>query len=210
MNSSLLKKCGIVGIDRSGSRGDFPLAIASVYSNKVGNFENVVREVREELEIRHGYIKGKDFKPNQYEIVLENLKKNNIKFFALIVESQDYQGIESKIRWRKGWEETLEAWLWSVSVKKLIKLTGILPSEIFYEMTYHGSGIFDSRIRTLVSKTGVNKNNILIGSKTSSYIMAVDWVARFFHKSRSICNNYPNNNKPCTMKKFENNIKEII
>lgn len=202
------KKVGVVAIDRSGSRSNFPYAVASVYSDKVGNFERVVDEVRKKLRMRHEYIKGKDFKPNQYKKAIQIIKGGRIDFFVYIVLRKVYDEIKDAVKWRKDWEVVLEARLWCKSTELLIEKSKKVPSEGLYETTYTdvNEKIFDDSIRNLF-KEKLNLDNIASGSKNSPYIMIADWIAHFMHKDQKLRKDTTANLRFCRPENFSKDLK---
>ena len=197
------KRVGIVAVDRGGSRANFPYVIASIYSDKVSNFEHAVKEVREKLKMRHGYIKGKDFKPSQYQKVIQIIKGSGIDFFVYLVPQKVYDKIKNEIKWKRSWEAILESYLWYKSVKLLTESLKQSPSEVIYETTYtdDNATIFDSFIRIFLNKKlDINKDNVTAGSKTSCYIMIADWIAHFIHKDGKLYKHLKNKLRFCEVK----------
>lgn len=182
------KRKGIIGVDRSGSRGDYPIVVVSIYSDKAVNFYNAIKEVKDRLGLG-GFIKGKDFKMGSYQKIIEIIKKKKVKFNVLIVNQDIYTNIEEEIRWKKDWEMKLEAHLWSKIVLSLINKIKTLPNKIFYERTYKGTGndAFDNVFKSLVNNQ-LKIKEIFIGDKREPQIILADWIAHFFYKDKRLNN----------------------
>jgi len=185
-----LKKCGIVGIDRSGSRGNYPIVVVSVYSENMKNFEKAIQEIKNSFKIKHGRVKGKDFSFKQHENAIDTIISNNIKFFACIVSQRDYSDIEKFINSKKSWEQNLEALLWFKSVYFLAKKFALTPKEVFYERTFPGT-VFDRKLEGLI-KERLYIDSVCIGDKFSPYIVVADWIANFLFRNSSLANIYRN------------------
>ncbi|MFZ3077722.1 MAG: hypothetical protein WA139_04660 [Candidatus Aenigmatarchaeota archaeon] len=185
-----LKKCGILGIDRSGSRGNYPIAVASVYSENMKNFEKAIQEIKTSFKIRHGRIKGKDFSFKQHENAVDIIISNNIRFFVCMVSQKDYSEIEKFINSKKSWEQNLEALLWFKSVYFLAKKFSLTPKEVFYERTFPDT-VFDKRLESLI-KEKLFADSVCAGDKFSPYIVVADWIANFFFRNSDIANIYRN------------------
>lgn len=179
---------GIVGIDRSGSRGNYPIVVASVYSENMRNFEKAIQEIKESFKIKHGRIKGKDFSFRQHESAINTIISNDIRFFVCMVSQKDYSEIEKSVNTKKSWEQNLEALLWFKSVYFLAKKFALMPREIFYERTFPDTS-FDKRLEGLI-RENLFADYICAGDKFSPYIVVADWIANFFFRNSNIANIY--------------------
>ncbi len=184
------KKCGIVGIDRSGSRGNYPIVVATVYSENMKNFERAIQEIKSSFKIKHGRVKGKDFSFKQHENAIDIIISNNIRFFACVVSQRDYSDIEKFINSKKSWEQNLEALLWFKAVYFLIKKFALAPKEVFYERTFPDT-VFDRKLESLIRER-LCIDSVCIGDKFSPYIVVADWIANFLFRNSSLANIYRN------------------
>jgi hypothetical protein len=201
-------KIGILAIDRSGSRSNYPIIVAAVYSNKVGNFERAVKEIKDKFKIDHEKIKGKDFKPTLHRKILEVIQSHNIKFVIYLVDGKIYSQLRN-IYWREKWEQKLEAVLWYKACVLLLKRVKVIPQEIFYEKTYTANHVFDDLFKILL-KEKFNLEEVSVGSKYSPYIMVADWIANFFHKNPNLKNYYKSNVVKCELKYIEETLWKIL
>lgn len=203
-------RVGVVSIDRSGSKADLPITITAVYSEKVGNFDKAVRDVRNY--IKHEVKRGKDFKPTDFVKTINTIIGNDIKFLTYVVDRNTLTQIEETLRKKQNWSMILEAYLWYKTISLLIKKTS-LPAEIIYERTYTGSGtdVFDNVFKKLLSdRFGIDKGSVTIGEKTSPYIMLADWIGHFFYSSLNLSNIFKQQTIFCRIEFVKRDLESLL